>query len=201
MASVPTYDPNPYANFDPSQWSNPYSNFQNSAIPFPASYAGWPTDANGNPIRMPPGMTLNSSPAAPPPAPPSAAPPTPQGVTQYNSTGQFGQQAVPYASPGNPVAQPGFNAGGLTSGGQAAAPQAPMPQQAAGPGGLTAQQYLQLRANPGYIATPGATVPQSQTPYQPGSGVLQQFLQNWRPAQSGPGSGFQQQFSKALRGS
>jgi hypothetical protein len=79
-------------------------------------------------------------------------------------------------------------------------PAAPAPQAApaANPAGLTSQQYLQLRANPGYIQTPGATVPQSQTSYQPGSGVLQAFLQNWQPAQSGVGSGFQQQFATAL---
>jgi hypothetical protein len=80
----------------------------------------------------------------------------------------------------------------------AAAPQAPAP--AAGPGGLTAQQYLQLRANPGRVTTPGATVPQASSA-TPGPGMLQQFLANWNPATSGPGSGFQQSFSKALRGS
>jgi hypothetical protein len=203
MASVPTYMPNPYGNFDPSQYTNPYSSFQNSGIPFPASYAGWPTDANGNPIQPPQGMTLNSSPAQPAPAP------APQAVTQ-----------APYSPPNNIMlgSSSGVGPGGMGAGSpntiganlflgpgsapspaaMAAAPAQQAMPAAANPSGLTAQQYLQLRANPGYIATPGATVPQSQTSYQPGSGVLQAFLQNWNPAQSGPGSGFQQQFAKAL---
>jgi hypothetical protein len=200
MASVPTYMPNPYGNFDPSQWSNPYSSFQNRAIPFPASYAGWPTDANGNPIQMPPGMTLNNTPAQPAPAPPAAtqAPYSPPNNIMLGSSSGGGPGGIGAGSPNTiganlPVLN-GFGPPSQLPQAAAPAPQAP----AAGPGGLTAQQYLQLRANPGYIATPGATVPQSQTSYQPGSGVLQQFLANWNPAQSGPGSGFQQQFAKAL---
>jgi hypothetical protein len=201
MASVPTYMPNPYGNFDPSQYTNPYSSFQSSGIPFPASYAGWPTDANGNPIRMPPGMTLNNTPAQPAPAAAAA----PQGpVVGGNPILVGGGQNMSYINPAAGVVgygpQPGNGVGwGGASGGNVSQPAAPAaPAPAAGPGGLTAQQYLQLRANPGYIATPGATVPQSQTSYQPGSGVLQAFLQNWQPAQSGVGSQFQQQFAKAL---
>ena len=210
MASVPTYMPNPYGNFDSSQYTNPYSSFQNTGIPFPASYAGWPTDANGNPIQMPPGMTLNNTPAQPAPAP--AAPQ----VTQ-----------VPYSPPNNIMlgSSSGVGPGGIGAGSPntiganlfqgasaapspaamaaAAAPQAPAPAPApaAGPGGLTAQQYLQLRANPGRVVTPGATVPQAASSATPGPGMLQQFLANWNPATSGPGSGFQQSFSNALRGS
>ena len=37
---------------------NPYSQFQ-GRIPLPG-YAGTPTDAMGNPIQPPPGVTLNS---------------------------------------------------------------------------------------------------------------------------------------------
>ena len=203
MASVPTYTPNPYGNFDPSQWANPYSSFQNSGIPFPASYAGWPTDANGNPIRMPPGMTLNSSPAQPAPAPAPAAqqmmPSGPSNIMLGSSSG-VGLGGIGAGSPNTIGANLflGLAARRLARGHGRSRAQASAPAPQAGPGGLTAQQYLQLRANPGYIATPGATVPQSQTSYQPGSGVLQQFLANWNPAQSGPGSGFQQQFAKAL---
>jgi len=212
MASVPTYSPNPYGNFDPSQWSNPYSSFQNSAIPFPASYAGWPTDANGNPIQPPQGMTLNSSPAQP--AAPQAAAPAPRSIASYaQATPTGGGQNMSYINPSagivgyGPQQQlPGAPINNPIGGQPAALPPAPAPQASAPAAGtplqvgqpLTAQQYLQLRANPGYIATPGATVPQSATSYQPGSGVLQQFLANWNPAQSGPGSGFQQQFAKAL---
>jgi len=204
MASIPTFSPNPYGNFDPSQWTNPYSSFQNSGIPFPASYSGWPTDAMGNPIAKPPGMTLNSSPAQPAPA---AAPQ----VTQ-----------VPYSPPNNIMlgSSSGVGPGGIGAGSPntiganlfqgasaapspaamaAAAPQAPAP--AANPSGLSSQQYLQLLAHPNYVQTPGATVPQAASSAQPGTGMLQSFLNNWNPATSGPGSGFQQSFSKALRGS
>ena len=78
----------------------------------------------------------------------------------------------------------------------AAAPAPPAVNDA----GLTAQQYLSLLANPGKVTTPGATVAQSAPP-QSGSSVLQQFLAGFKPAQSGPGSGFQQGFAKALKGS
>jgi hypothetical protein len=205
MASTPTFDPNPYANFDPSQWSNPYSNFQNSPIPFPASYAGWPTDAMGNPIAKPPGMTLNSSPA------PAAAAPAPA-ASLLNNPGPVGpgrmQGQYVQTNPGGMLPS-GENYGSssptyipaqyqfMPSQQQAAAP---MPTPAANPAGLTSQQYLQLRANPGYVNTPGATVPQAASSTALNPGVLQSFLANWNPAQSGPGSGFQQNFAKALRG-
>jgi hypothetical protein len=54
-------------------------------------------------------------------------------------------------------------------------------------------------ANPGKVTTPGATVPASASA-QPGPANLQSFLANWKPAQSGPGSGFQQNFATALKG-
>ena len=196
MASVPTYAPTEYGNFDPSQWSNPYSNFQNSALPFPSSYSGWPTDSMGNPIQAPPGMTLNSTPQA---AAPQAAAPSGQTV------GQGTMQALGMG--GNPQAQnmllssmgmgPGVQNSiiGQSTGQQAAATPA---AHAANPSGLTSQQYLQLLAHPNPVQTPGATVPQSAQGYQPNNNVLQQVLANWNPAQSGPGSGFQKAFGKAL---
>ena len=141
MASTPTFQPNPYANFDPSQWTNPYSQFYGKALPWPSSYAGTPTNALGQPIAPPQGMTLNQTPQQP---------------------------QAPAAAPGAPNAW---------------------------------QNTLSMLANPGHVTTPGATVPQSPTSYQPNNGVLQAFLQNWQPAQSGPGSGFQQGFNKSLRGS
>jgi hypothetical protein len=195
MASTPTFQSNPYADFDPSQWANPYSNFQNSAIPFPASYSGWPTDAQGNPIQAPPGMTLNSSPAQPAPAAaPAAAAPQQQG--RYVQTSAGGQlpsgENYGSATPTNVPAQYQYIPA------PQAAPQ-PAPPPAANPAGLSSQQYLQLRANPGHVTTPGATVPIASGT-QPNNSVLQQFLANWNPAQSGPGSQFQQQFAKALKG-
>ena len=204
MASTPTFQSNPYADFDPSQWSNPYSNFQNSAIPFPATYSGWPTDAMGNPIAKPPGMTLNSSPAQPAPAAApqvTQVPYSPPNNIMLGSSSGVGPGGIGAGSPNTIGANLTFNA---PSPAQMASAQAPQPSAAppqAGPGGLTAQQYLQLRANPGRVVTPGATVPQAASSATPGPGMLQQFLANWNPAASGPGSGFQQAFSKALRGS
>jgi hypothetical protein len=77
---------------------------------------------------------------------------------------------------------------------QAAAPPAAAPQ---GQNTMGLNSALSMLANPGHVDTPGATVPQSSA-YQPQNSVLQQFLQNWQPAQSGPGSGFQQGFARAL---
>lgn len=224
MASTPTFQSNPYADFDPSQWSNPYSNYQNSPIPA-ASYAGWPTDANGNPIQPQPGMTLNSSPAQPAAAQPAAAPPQQQtgwnpgylidsrtGLPSQNGSGDrvgmgsfnFDPQMAARLPPtvGN-KAMFGQNAGSNYGGAQTQQASAPpvassTPLQVGNP--LTPQQYLQLRANPGRVTTPGATVPIASGT-QPDNNVLQTFLQNWRPAQSGPGSGFQQAFAKSLKGS
>jgi hypothetical protein len=207
MASTPTFQSNPYADFDPSQWTNPYSSFQNSGIPFPATYSGYPTNAMGQPIQPPPGMTLNSSPAAAAPAPAAAAPQSNNLASSYQGMTPGQQQAL--SSMMNPSAS-GIPAGYWNSGPGAAqiagaggsAGAAPaMPAQQANPAGLTSQQYLQLKANPGYVTTPGATVPQSASSATPGPGMLQSFLAGWNPATSGPGSGFQQAFSKALRGS
>jgi hypothetical protein len=215
MASTPTFDPNPYANFDPSQWSNPYSNFQNSAIPFPSSYAGWPTDASGNPIQPTPGMTLNSSPAAAPAAPAAAQSQSPAAalysmMSQPSVMNPSGNAALGMSNWGG-FLPPGSYAGDPSQyAQQAAAPAAAAPAAAqAAPTStplqvgnpLTSQQYLQLRANPGHVTTQGATVPEAASPTSLGSGTLQQFLANWKPATSGPGSGFQQSFAKALKGS
>jgi hypothetical protein len=250
MDSPPVFSPNPYANFDPSQWSNPYSSFQNKGIPFPASYMGWPTDAMGNPIgatsatpgltpgqtSLPstPGTTLNSAPAA---AAPAAAPSTygpgnpPPGGSMFggdpNNPGRTYAQEQAMSPAGmysrfmGALPGPQFNGrGGVDSAaanqtnalmGQLAANQyygSQQPQQAAAPAapaspssGLTAQQYLSLLAHPNPVTTPGATVPQSAQSYQPQGGGLAQFLAGWNPAQSGPGSGFQQGFNRALRSS
>ena len=61
------------------------------------------------------------------------------------------------------------------------------------------QAAINALANPGKVTTPGATVPASAGA-QPGPANLQSFLANWKPAQSGPGSGFQNNFSTALKG-
>jgi hypothetical protein len=255
MASVPTFSPNPYANFDPSQWSDPYSPFQSGPIPFPSTYSGWPTDSMGNPIQpqagsgigqpsaaqiaagpapaSAPGTTLNSSPAsqayqmnpqtgmmAPNPAAFSAGnfaggvdPQTGQTLMQANAAVNRYYNPQPVSQVGGQ--SQGWGGTGGTVGGQMMAPsaasmQAPWaaqaaapapPAPAANPSGLSSAQYLQLLAHPNPVVTPGATVPQAPTSYQPNNSVLQQFLANWAPAKSGPGSGFQQAFAKGLKGS
>jgi hypothetical protein len=198
---------NPYANFDPSQWSNPYSNYQSSALPG-ATYAGWPTNWQGQPISPMPGMTLNSSqPAA---AAPAAAASPPSGAASSNPALAGWQAAHP---PGSQISAGGTLPSGENYGSSTPTqvPATYVPQQQAAQGaatapipqsnsaGLTPQQYMQLRANPGYVQTPGATVPEGSS--QPlGSGALQSFLSNWKPASAGPGSGFQQSFANSLKG-
>lgn len=212
MANMPTFSPNPYGNFDPSQFANPYSQFS-GALPWPSSYAGTPTDAQGRPIQsyldaqnaapapaqQPPGLTLNSAPAAPSAidqanawALARAASP----IGDYSGAGTtFGANNQRMQSA---LIQQQINANQIMSQ-QQQQPQQAAPQAApAGPN--MSQAYLQALANPGPVTTPGATVPQSPTAYQPGSGVLQQFLANWRPQASGPGSGFTQGFYNALKG-
>jgi hypothetical protein len=206
MADTPTFQPNPYANFDPSQWSNPYSQFYGKALPWPSSYAGMPNNALGQPIQQPPGMTLNS---APPPAPASSPAsgaqfPTGSPLWQAQQSGaspakmqaMFSQMSPTLNGQANPNYAPSLMAM-MGAGAGGAAPQAP----AGGAGAANNwQQTLGMLANPGQVTTPGATVPQAPSAAQPDPGVLQSFLANWKPQQSGPGSRFTQNFNTILRG-
>ena len=193
MADASQLQLNPYALFDPSQYSNPYSNYQNSALPG-ASYAGVPYNAMGQPIQPPAGMTINQTPAQPG----GGMPQSDASAANANRIWQAAQGA------GDGQYMNALMNHGMApwqTGGMQAAPQAGAPQAgAANSAGLTPQQYMQLRANPGAPGQYGATVPQSASSAQPGSGVLQSFLQNWKPATSGPGAGFQQGFNSAIRG-
>lgn len=218
MADASQLQLNPYALFDPSQWANPYSNYQSSALPA-ASYVGWPTDAMGNPIQAPQGMTINQTPAQPAAAQASQTPNAQWAINNAMLSGQYGnpKSGVPVDSV---LTQMQNNNAAYGIGGQGQGPieaarlaqihaaqgQSPSAQQAApaaatgaNSAGLTPQQYMALRANPGPIPTYGATVPQASPSQQPGAGVLQSFLQNWKPASSGVGSGFQQGFANALK--
>src|SRR6267142_798166 len=193
MADTPTFQSNPYASFDPSQYTNPYSNFF------------------GQPIQPPPGMTLNSTPQQPQAA---AAPPQQQmgwnpgylidsrtGLPSQNGSGDrvgqgmfsFDPQTVAHLAPtvGNKAMF-----GAAVGGGQPGATAAPA--QAAAPNNW--QSTLSMLANPGHVTTPGATVPQAQSSTGVQPGVLQNFLANWKPQQSGAGSGFTQNFNSILRG-
>ena len=214
MADDTSNKPYPF-QFDPSQWSNPYSNFYGKALPWPSSYAGTPTNALGQPIAPPQGMTLNQTPQQP--QAPAAAPASQPGPMTGGQYGDWRQLAG--ASPGGPSTQAqwayNLGLGGLGPAGAVnpssaqgralmAAQQPQQPQQAA-PAAAAApnnwQQTLSMLANPGHVTTPGATVPQAPPgSSQPSPGVLQNFLANWQPAQSGPGSGFTQNFNTILRG-
>jgi hypothetical protein len=193
MASTPTFQPNPYANFDPSQWSNPYSQFAGKALPWPSSYAGTPNNALGQPIAPPQGMTLNqtpSQPQAPPGAQSAGFNAAAQAAFLEGGAGGNSYLAALGYGPGGSI-KPGSQAA-MYGGQQQGAPAASAPNNW--------QNTLSMLANPGQVTTPGATVPQAASSATPGPGVLQSFLANWQPQQSGPGSGFTQNFNTILRG-
>jgi hypothetical protein len=203
------FSPNPYANFDPSQWLNPYSLYNKQALPWPTQYVGAPTNALGQPIQ-PQGVTLNQNPVASAAAPATAAATPPTGWIQSRNPymNNPSAQATRVLATGDPRT-PGWNSemanNLLTSGYQA--PTATTAQTAAPTAGSSGQDYLSLLANPGKVVTPGAQTAGtmggsvgSGASTQPGPGVLQAFLQDWKPAQAGPGSGFQQNFYNTLKG-
>jgi len=197
MASIPTFAPTATGNFDPTQWSNPYSLFNAGALPWPSTYAGAPTNAMGQPIASyqapaqpaAAGLTLNSTPPFAGAGPNAGVP----GTAQYQLAQNPALALQMYqANPQNMIALQDMI-------GQARQPAA-APAAAAQGAPNNWNSALAALANPGNPVTPGATVPQAAQNYQPGPGVLQQFLQNWQPAQGGPGAGFQQAFANALRG-
>jgi hypothetical protein len=208
MADIKPFNPSPYGVFDASQWSNPYSRYANQALPWPPQYVGMPTNAMGQPIQPPPGVSLSTPPPAPAPAP------APQGepALMGNPAIRAGNQAVGLQALNSMIPMGGgaFKAGPGTPGMTAQNPlgvwgQQPPAQQSAAPpassGGQPLMDYntvLGMLANPGKVTTPGAQ-PGVPSPSQPGPGVLQQFLANWNPAQSGPGAGFQQSFASTLK--
>jgi hypothetical protein len=210
MASTPAFSSNPFSSFDPSQWSNPYSPFPSQAIPWPSSYVGTPTDSLGNPIQSyqaqqpqpaptAPGLTLNSTPDWSNLSPQMRidARNNPNAMTAASQQADPNDRALVAAWLG-PTEQAKADMGIASTIGQQQQPQAAPP---AAPSGLNnSAAYLSALAHPNRVVTPGATVPQSPNSYQPGSGALQQFLSQWRPAASGPGSGFQQGFYNTLKG-
>ena len=220
MVAQTQFDPqNPDALFSPDQWLNQFSNFNNSALPWPSSYSGVPTDAMGNPIQS----AVSENNAAQQQYLQQMAAYNQQKAstpgTTLNSTSQGFQQGVPNAlNPSGNAALGMSNWGSLpatgyntqTAGGYLQALQAnpfsgaQQPQRQAAPTAPTPpnnwQATLAALANPGKVTTPGANVPISASSAQPSSGALQAFLQNLRPAQSGPGAGFQNSFAGTLKG-
>lgn len=204
MADVQFQPQNAYGLFSPDQWSNQFSLYNNQPMPWPSQYAGWPTDALGNPIRPPQGTTINTSPIQQP-AQTAPARPQPSGMTDQQAwllAQQTGGSGVQGSGRGTTSPQ-----GALDIYNQLMKPMGPQRQQqaaapaaAAGPSNImSSPDALSLLANPGRVTTQGAQ-PGVAAPNQPGGGVLQAFLANWNPAQSGPGAGFQQNFARTLRG-
>jgi hypothetical protein len=172
--------------------NNPYSQFSGSPLPWPSSYAGTPTDAQGRPIQAQPGTTLNTpalAAAAPPPAAASGAPDYstsnpayanwlkghPPG-SQMTAGGQI--PSGPNTMSATPTNVPATMMPGLYGQSQAAA----APQAASGaPGTQGLDSALSLLSNPGHVTTPGA---QPMAPQGPS--VLQSFLAN---NQGGQGAG------------
>ena len=158
-------------------------------VPQPG-YVGTPTDAMGRPIQPPPGMTLNSTPAAAPQAPASSGVSPGAGYFQtYPGSMALGAQTAPPGSPGGIQALYGRNFAAFAP--PAGSPLSPGSMYGAGAGAPPAQpsgtgsldNALALLSNPGHVTTPGANVPQSP-PSGDNPSVLNQFL-----ASQGGGTG------------
>ena len=188
--------------FDPSQKLNAYSNYNNARIPYPPTYNGAPVNAaTGQPIQSfldwqqanPGGMSLNSTPAQPPPT----QQPDVMALRNAALTGQpgaamaYGANFAPQGSPGGIQQMYGQNFAAFTPQGNWATPAAaPQPTPQGPPNNW--QAALNALANPGKVSTPGATVPLA-TSYQPAGGVNQAFLN-----QAGAGQGMNRNFLSAL---
>ena len=211
--------PSQYAGTPTDAQGNPIQSFvqaqqaaqQAAPAPAPAAPAA-PAPA--------PGMTLNSSPLGPGGTESLAQMWNASGVGQPMNTypNQYGYAgpdlaAIGGAAPMAVGAPSSFNGGGGNVigggnvnyyGGGGAAPAQPQAAAPAAPAAPAFDSYnaaLSALANPGKVTTPGATVPQSLTQYQPSSGVLQNFLANWKPqGGTGPGSQFTQSFYNTLKG-
>jgi hypothetical protein len=203
--------PSSYTGYPMDAMGNPITPQAGSGIP---DYAQWQANqAAPAPAAATPGTTINSVPAS---ALADLQAQVNQGTinsanaTQSNNTGTFGNVNTGIGnSPGAVDAIIGLAKYKEQANQDYAAGKAiGMPQQASAPasvgGGasnnLTYPQVLSLLANPGKVTTPGANVPASATSAQPSSGALQSFLANFKPAQSGPGSQFQNSFADTLKG-
>lgn len=194
--------------FSADQWTNKYSPFQGKPIPSTQFY-GTPTDAFGRPIQSFEDAAAQAA-AAQAQAPPPQAPPVtlntnPMDMRNAALTGQpgaamaYGANFAPQGSPGGIQQMYGQNFAAFTPtrNWSANAPAAAPPARPAGPDMNAA--YLAALANPGKVTTGGATVPQSAPPSNQ-SGVLQQFLANWRPGVNPAGNYNPNLFPDALRG-
>ena len=168
---------------------NPYTQYQ-GRLPGP-TYHGVPTDAMGNPIAQPPGMTLNSTQASAQASAPAAAnsPDLSHGIYSMYGGGSAGLpmgQGVPLSQfgGGGYGSQNMNDAAGLASlmgfdpsqlNGFQGQKQQAAPQQAAAPPDNSYQSALDMLSNPGKIVTPGANVPATK-PVTDQPSVLDQFL-------------------------
>lgn len=206
--------------FSPDQWLNKFSPFAGKAFPFPAQYQRTPTDAHGNPIQsyldtqaahdawQPPAqaapVTLNTNPGLNGVAL-GMSPQDPSGSFNTAMLNSMGRNLQPQQGGGRSSAGEGSIAGPalndvVTMRGMLQNQNTAAAQPAAAPTNPydMNQAYLDALANPGRVQTPGANVPQSAPPSNQ-SGVLQQFLANWKGGK-GAGNYDNSGFFNALRG-
>jgi len=208
------YDPylymmSPNGGFSGSgfEQTNPYSAFQSGPIPPTSWGGGTPNNALGQPI---------ASYHAPQPV---YTPPTPgtPGTTLNNAglgANSLGA-ALDFGMFGQPSALSGMGSGNPSMGGYNPymVPEQIMgfiPQQGGSqgspgsPGGWSTpnnwQAFLQARANPGRVTTPGVQPPAGGPQYQPGQGVFPALAQQWQATgQVRPGIGINTNFMNALQ--
>jgi hypothetical protein len=160
--------------YGPNKWSQFPNGIQST------SYSGTPTNALGQPIQQPPGMTLNQTPQQPAAPMQQAAPQ--QSTFQHATMSDgmpYGQTNLGRGVIGTSWQGPG---GGMA---QQDTPQQSAPQPAPSSPTNSYQNALQLLSNPGHVTTPGANVAATQPITQQPS-VLDQFLAT---QQGGTGAG------------
>jgi hypothetical protein len=176
------------APFAYNQFPNGGISFWGGAGPGVGYINGWPTNAEGQPIQPPPGMTLNQTPQTPAPPPPAAPPNQGQWAMNNSMINAMGQGVQPGASIDNVVnmrAQnnAAYNQGGFGPGywggpGLQAAQAGTLPPGTVNPN-MDAQQALAAinayGAQVGYPGGAGAAAPsQAQGPANGGSGLTRQ---------------------------
>lgn len=191
--------------FAPSEWANKFSNYKGSALPWPPSYSGVPTDALGNPIQSyldwqkanPPGTTITTTPTAAQPrgyVPDAWALLTPQQRIAATNAVNPDPTSAAFANawlntgagsqPTNPFIGGGGGGGGLLSSTYSSAGASPNNWQA----------VLSALSNPGKVTTPGVYNYPSVTA-QPDSASMDSIIASLRanamasPAPAGIGGG------------
>lgn len=173
------------------------------APPPTAATQASPVTLNSNPMNSSVGMQPSQLFGGNQAAYPSLAPMN--SLQRTNALAGLQPSGQPYAArPGGTFGQDAaFNRQFAAFGSGPMQPQQAAPVAAAPTNPIDMNQaYLDALANPGKVTTPGATVPQAPTPSNQ-SGVLQQFLANWKQGggqTQGAGNYNNRGFFDALRG-